>query len=60
MLAYALFRRDPVFICGQAAGLFVYARNVALLPRATAAGAGSADSPRFSEAESTGAAAARV
>jgi len=28
LLAYALHRRDPVFIVGQAAGLFVYARNL--------------------------------
>ena len=28
LLAYAIYRRDPVFILGQAAGLFVYARNL--------------------------------
>jgi lipid-A-disaccharide synthase-like uncharacterized protein len=28
LLLYALYRRDPVFILGQAAGLFVYARNL--------------------------------
>jgi lipid-A-disaccharide synthase-like uncharacterized protein len=28
LLAYALWRRDPVFILGQGAGLFVYARNL--------------------------------
>jgi lipid-A-disaccharide synthase-like uncharacterized protein len=28
LLLYALYRRDPVFILGQGAGLFVYARNV--------------------------------
>ena len=28
LLAYAVYRRDPVFILGQAAGLFVYARNL--------------------------------
>jgi lipid-A-disaccharide synthase-like uncharacterized protein len=28
LLAYAVYRRDPVFIIGQAAGLFVYARNL--------------------------------
>jgi lipid-A-disaccharide synthase-like uncharacterized protein len=37
MLAYAVWRKDPIFICGQAAGLFVYARNVALLQRAATA-----------------------
>jgi lipid-A-disaccharide synthase-like uncharacterized protein len=31
LLAYALWRRDPVFILGQAAGLFVYARNLYLI-----------------------------
>jgi lipid-A-disaccharide synthase-like uncharacterized protein len=28
LLFYALWRRDPVFILGQGAGLFVYARNL--------------------------------
>ena len=28
LLAYAIYRLDPVFILGQAAGLFVYARNL--------------------------------
>jgi len=28
LLFYALWRRDPVFILGQSAGLFVYARNL--------------------------------
>ena len=28
LLVYALYRRDPVFILGQGAGLFVYARNL--------------------------------
>lgn len=28
LLAYAIWRRDPVFIVGQAAGLVVYARNL--------------------------------
>ena len=28
LLAYALYRRDPVFIAGQALGLIVYFRNV--------------------------------
>ncbi|MBM9593507.1 lipid-A-disaccharide synthase N-terminal domain-containing protein [Rhodobacteraceae bacterium MCCB 386] len=31
LLAYALYRRDPVFILGQAAGLFIYARNLWLI-----------------------------
>lgn len=28
LLAYAIYKRDPVFIVGQASGLFVYARNL--------------------------------
>jgi lipid-A-disaccharide synthase-like uncharacterized protein len=28
LLVYALYRKDPVFIAGQAFGLFVYARNL--------------------------------
>ena len=28
LLVYALFRRDPVFILGQAFGVWVYARNL--------------------------------
>ena len=28
LLLYALYRHDPVFILGQGAGLFVYARNL--------------------------------
>ena len=28
LLLYAIHRRDPVFIVGQATGLFVYLRNV--------------------------------
>jgi len=28
LLAYAIYRRDPVFIVGQAAGLVIYARNI--------------------------------
>jgi lipid-A-disaccharide synthase-like uncharacterized protein len=28
LLVYALYRRDPVFILGQAFGVFVYARNL--------------------------------
>ena len=32
--AYAIHRRDPVFIVGQAAGLIVYVRNLMLIYRA--------------------------
>ena len=28
LLAYAIYKQDPVFIVGQAAGLFIYARNI--------------------------------
>ncbi|OGL03933.1 MAG: hypothetical protein A3E31_02590 [Candidatus Rokubacteria bacterium RIFCSPHIGHO2_12_FULL_73_22] len=28
LLAYAIYRLDPVFIIGQGAGLFVYSRNL--------------------------------
>jgi lipid-A-disaccharide synthase-like uncharacterized protein len=28
LLVYAIYRRDPVFIAGQAFGVFVYARNL--------------------------------
>ncbi|GMU69537.1 MAG: hypothetical protein AMXMBFR37_18690 [Steroidobacteraceae bacterium] len=31
LLAYAIHRRDPVFIVGQGAGLVVYLRNLQLL-----------------------------
>jgi lipid-A-disaccharide synthase-like uncharacterized protein len=34
LLAYAIFRRDPVIITGQAMGLFVYVRNLMLLSKA--------------------------
>ena len=33
LLIYALFRRDPVFILGQALGLVIYARNLVLVLR---------------------------
>jgi len=33
LLLYALFRRDPVFIVGQAAGLVIYLRNLFLIYR---------------------------
>jgi lipid-A-disaccharide synthase-like uncharacterized protein len=35
LLAYALYRRDPVFILGQGAGLVVYARNLWFIHRST-------------------------
>jgi lipid-A-disaccharide synthase-like uncharacterized protein len=30
LLIYAIYRRDPVFIVGQATGLFIYVRNLIL------------------------------
>jgi len=33
VLAYATYKRDPVFIIGQASGLFVYSRNLYLIFR---------------------------
>ena len=33
LLVYAIHRRDPVFIAGQAAGLIVYGRNLVLVRR---------------------------
>jgi len=33
LLAYAIWRRDPVFIIGQGAGLVVYVRNLVLIRR---------------------------
>ena len=33
LLAYAIYRRDPVFILGQSTGLFIYGRNLYLIRR---------------------------
>lgn len=38
MLGYAILRRDPVFILGQAGGLVVYVRNLVLIRRFAQAG----------------------
>ena len=38
LLAYAIYRVDPVFIFGQATGLLVYIRNVQLIWREKKAG----------------------
>jgi lipid-A-disaccharide synthase-like uncharacterized protein len=50
-LAYAIYRRDPVFIAGQGVGAFVYVRNLMLIHRQKAhlnlaAGGRSSFSPR--------------
>ncbi|OUS05385.1 lipid A biosynthesis protein [Rhodobacterales bacterium 52_120_T64] len=31
LLAYAIYRADPVFILGQSMGLFIYVRNLRLI-----------------------------
>jgi lipid-A-disaccharide synthase-like uncharacterized protein len=33
LLAYAIWRRDPVFILGQSTGVFIYSRNLVLIRR---------------------------
>ena len=35
LLAYAIYREDPVFIVGQGAGLIIYSRNLILIKRRT-------------------------
>jgi len=36
LLAYAIHRKDPVFIVGQATGLFIYLRNLWFIYRPSA------------------------
>lgn len=33
LLSYAIYRLDPVFILGQATGLFIYIRNLILIKK---------------------------
>jgi lipid-A-disaccharide synthase-like uncharacterized protein len=33
LLAYAIYRKDPVFILGQGTGAFIYIRNLVLIHR---------------------------
>ena len=33
LLVYAIYKRDPVFILGQATGVFIYMRNLFLIYR---------------------------
>ncbi|HWJ76033.1 MAG TPA: lipid-A-disaccharide synthase N-terminal domain-containing protein [Kaistia sp.] len=33
LLVYAIYRKDPVFIAGQAGGLFIYFRNIWFIRR---------------------------
>jgi lipid-A-disaccharide synthase-like uncharacterized protein len=45
LLAYAVHKLDPVFILGQASGLFVYGRNLYLIFRERAALRAAAEHP---------------
>jgi lipid-A-disaccharide synthase-like uncharacterized protein len=45
LLLYAIHKRDPVFIAGQAMGVFIYARNLMLL-RASRVAASASHGPR--------------
>ena len=46
-LAYAIYRKDPVFIAGQSIGSIVYIRNLMLITRASRANQpGSPSSPQ--------------
>ncbi|MEW6439787.1 MAG: lipid-A-disaccharide synthase N-terminal domain-containing protein [bacterium] len=38
LLAYSIWRRDPVFILGQSCGALIYARNLMLIRREKARG----------------------
>lgn len=38
LLAYAIWRRDPVFAAGQASGLVIYVRNLMLIGRTAGSG----------------------
>ena len=33
LLAYAIYRKDPVFILGQSTGIFIYSRNLYLIAK---------------------------
>ena len=39
LLLYAIWRQDPVIICGQGLGLFIYARNLIFIHREKSGGA---------------------
>lgn len=45
LLIYAIYRRDPVFIAGQAGGLIIYARNIMLIMRQPRAADGAPPQP---------------
>ncbi len=42
LLAYAIYRQDPVFIMGQLGGVFIYARNLYFIHRERVEAAGNA------------------
>ena len=42
LLAYAIYRADPVFILGQSMGFFIYARNLMFIRREKRDGADAA------------------
>jgi lipid-A-disaccharide synthase-like uncharacterized protein len=42
LLGYAIYRKDPVFIVGQAFGVFVYLRNLQFVIRSGGSGAAAA------------------
>jgi lipid-A-disaccharide synthase-like uncharacterized protein len=44
-LAYAIYRKDPVFIAGQSIGAIVYLRNLMLIARSNQAASTSASVP---------------
>jgi lipid-A-disaccharide synthase-like uncharacterized protein len=44
-LAYAIYRKDPVFITGQAVGTLVYVRNLMLIYRARSSAGASETAP---------------
>ena len=45
LLAYAIYRQDPVFISGQALGLGIYVRNLVLVARKRRRPAPTVDDP---------------
>ena len=40
LLVYSIHQRDPVFIAGQATGIFIYSRNLWFLKRSDPEGSG--------------------
>ncbi len=48
LLCYAIHKRDPVFITGQAAGVFIYLRNLYFILRERRGGAEPAHTPAMS------------